>query len=77
MKTVQLTIDEELLSQVDRISKKLRTTRSAFTRGALRAALLHLREIGLERKHRDGYQRHPVRREELGLWEKEQVWPSR
>ena len=39
MKTVQMTLDENLVKAVDRAAKKLRTTRSAFTRQALRSAL--------------------------------------
>jgi len=72
-----MTIDDELLSQVDRVSRRLQTTRSAFTREALRAAIRHLRELELERKHRRGYQEKPARPEEFGGWEKEQAWPAR
>ena len=39
MRTVQMTLDEELLASVDEAAKKLNTTRSAFTRKALRDAL--------------------------------------
>ena len=39
MKTVQLTLDEPLVAEVDRVVKELGTSRSAFTRSALRAAL--------------------------------------
>ena len=77
MKTVQMTIDQALLKQVDRASRKLRTTRSAFTRDALRSALRRLNELELEQRHREGYRKSPPRREEFGAWEKEQVWPAR
>lgn len=39
MKTVQMTLDAALVTEVDRAVKALGTTRSAFTRQALRAAL--------------------------------------
>jgi metal-responsive CopG/Arc/MetJ family transcriptional regulator len=39
MKTVRLTIDEGLLKEVDAVAGSLGTTRSGFTREALRAAL--------------------------------------
>ena len=39
MITVQMTLDENLVKAVDRISKQLHTNRSAFTRKALREAL--------------------------------------
>ncbi len=74
MRTVQLTLDEELVDAVDRIVKKLGTTRSGFTREALRAALARSRERERERKHREGYLRKPPKRGEFQVWEKEQVW---
>lgn len=74
MRTVQLTLDEELVDAVDRTAKKLGTTRSGFAREALRAALIRSRERELERKHREGYLRKPPKRGEFTVWEKEQVW---
>jgi len=74
MRTVQLTLDEELVEAVDRTAKKLGTTRSGFTREALRAALVRSRERELERKHREGYLRRPPKRGEFKVWEKEQIW---
>jgi metal-responsive CopG/Arc/MetJ family transcriptional regulator len=74
MRTVQLTLDEELVEAVDKTAKKLGTTRSGFTREALRAALVQSRERELERKHREGYLRKPPKRGEFKVWEKEQVW---
>jgi len=76
MKVVQMTLDEALVDGVDRAVKRLKTSRSAFTRDALRAALARLREIELERKHREGYQCKPVRRGEFSRWSGEQVWPD-
>jgi len=74
MRTVQLTLDEELVEAVDKTAKKLGTTRSGFTREALRAALVQSRERELERKHREGYLRKPPKRGEFTVWEKEQAW---
>lgn len=76
MKTVQMTLDESLVEQVDRAADSLGTTRSAFTRDALRAALVELKERELERRHRAGYERHPVQPGELDGWDDEQVWPD-
>jgi len=39
MKTVQMTLDESLVREVDKAAKRLGTTRSAFARKALREAL--------------------------------------
>lgn len=74
MKTVQMTLDEDLVKAVDRISKQLHTSRSAFTRKALREALTRYSLEQLERKHRQGYERHPVAAEEFSVWETEQAW---
>jgi metal-responsive CopG/Arc/MetJ family transcriptional regulator len=74
MKTVQMTLDENLVATVDKVAKRLGTTRSAFTRQALKNALREVRTNELERKHREGYKRKPVKPEEFGDWEAEQVW---
>ncbi len=74
MKTVQMTLDEALVREIDQVVKKLGTTRSAFARDALRAALVQIRCREMERKHRQGYARQPVKPGEFGDWEDEQVW---
>ena len=76
MRTVQMTLDDSLVDEVDRAATTLGTTRSAFTRDALRMALANLRERELERKHREGYERNPVRPGEFDVWDREQVWPD-
>ncbi len=60
MKTVQMTLNEDLVIAVDKAAKRMGTTRSAFTREALQSALGKLRVKELERKHREGYRRKPV-----------------
>ncbi|MGE5297517.1 MAG: ribbon-helix-helix domain-containing protein [Solirubrobacterales bacterium] len=74
MRTVQMTLDEELLASVDKAAKRLKTTRSGFTRKALREALDRLAIAELEEKHRRGYEQKPVRKGEFDVWEKEQAW---
>jgi len=69
-----MTLDEDLVEAVDHAAKRLKTTRSALTRDALRAALARFRTLELERKHRAGYARKPVKRNEFSIWEKEQAW---
>lgn len=55
MKTIQMTIDDDLLKRVDRTIKSLGIARSAFIREALEQALLRLAVVELERKHISGY----------------------
>ena len=74
MRTIQMTLDDDLVKAVDRISKQLRTNRSAFTRKALREALARYSREQLERKHRQGYERNPVDTDEFSVWEAEQAW---
>ena len=74
MKTVQMTLDEDLVEAVDRVSRQLNTSRSAFTRKALREALARHSVQQLEQKHRRGYERHPVAGDEFSVWEDEQAW---
>ena len=74
MRTVQMTLDDDLVKAVDRVSKQLRTSRSAFARKALREALARYSLEQLERKHRQGYERHPVDADEFSVWKVEQAW---
>jgi metal-responsive CopG/Arc/MetJ family transcriptional regulator len=74
MRTIQMTLDENLVKAVDRVSKQLNTSRSAFTRKALREALARYTHEQLERKHRKGYARRPVSADEFSVWETEQAW---
>ena len=39
MRTIQMTLDDELVATVDQVVKKLKTTRSAFARRALSDAV--------------------------------------
>lgn len=74
MRTVQMTLDDELVKAIDRAVKRLKTTRSAFAREALRRALSNLKIAELEQKHRRGYEMHPVSGNEFSVWENEQEW---
>ena len=69
-----MTLDDDLVKAVDRVSKQLHTNRSAFTRKALREALARYTLEQMERNHRQGYERHPVSADEFSVWESEQAW---
>jgi len=77
MRTVQMTLDDELVEAVDAATRRLGTTRSAFTRAALREALRREDVRALERQHREGYERHPVAPGEFDGWDEEQTWGER
>lgn len=74
MRTIQMTLDDDLVEAVDRVSKELSTSRSAFTRKALRNALIRYKIEKLERKHRQGYEKYPTSADEFSIWESEQDW---
>ena len=74
MRTIQMTLDEDLVKQVDAITAELHTTRSAFTRAALKKAVENFNNDRLERKHQQGYSKYPVTKDEFTLWEEEQDW---
>ena len=74
MRTIQMTLDDNLVKAVDRVSKELSTSRSAFARKALRDAIARYNLEKLERKHRRGYEQQPVSSDEFSVWEPEQAW---
>ncbi len=74
MKTIQMTLDEELVTTVDRVVKSLHTTRSAFTRDALRLAIRNVHIAALEERHRRGYLNKPVVLKEFDAWTTGQKW---
>jgi metal-responsive CopG/Arc/MetJ family transcriptional regulator len=74
MRTVQMTLEADLVEAVDAAARELGTSRSAFARDALRAALRRLQERLLEDKQREGYRRRPVKRGEFSAWDREQAW---
>ncbi len=74
MRTVQITMEDELVKAVDRAADRLDQSRSAFTRDALRAALAKLEVQAQEQQHREGYLRQPVNPGEFSDFEDEQVW---
>lgn len=71
-----MTLEPELVARVDRAARRLKTTRSAFTRQALREALTRLAIEEREARHRRGYTAKPVKPGEFDSWEKHQVWPE-
>ena len=73
-KTIQMTIDETLLEEVDSTSAQLGLNRSAFIREALRQAMERFRMAEFERRHPAGYAQRPVEPGEFDVWQAEQAW---
>jgi len=74
MKTIQMTIDENLLKQVDQFTRQRKTTRSAFIRDALESEIRRQRTRDAEARHAAGYARNPVKQGEFDVWLEEQDW---
>ena len=71
MKTIQITIDEQLLASVDKAVSELGATRSAFIRDALQWALQRAQIRRLEEQHETGYRTHPVAPGEFDGWDQQ------
>jgi metal-responsive CopG/Arc/MetJ family transcriptional regulator len=69
---VRITLDEDLIAEVDRAASLLKMSRAAFVREALANAIARQHEA----QHRRGYQAAPVRDDEFSRWVSEQVWPE-
>lgn len=82
MKTIQITIDEKLLSEVDRALKGRRRSRSAFIRESIVAQLKLQKRKRLEERDREGYLKYPVEPDEFYVdpsqldWGDEWEWKS-
>ena len=74
MRTIQMTLDDNLVQAVDLVAKELHTSRSAFTRKALQEALARYKLEQLERQHRRGYEQNPEATDEFSIWDTEQEW---
>jgi metal-responsive CopG/Arc/MetJ family transcriptional regulator len=66
-----MTLDDDLIKSVDTVVRELKTSRSAFTRDALRNAINRFNIGRLEENHRRGYEFHPVKKSGFGVWESE------
>jgi metal-responsive CopG/Arc/MetJ family transcriptional regulator len=65
MKTISITLDEDLLQGVDRAARSAKTTRSQLFRLALREWLATRRRRKLAAEDRAGYEKHPVAGDEF------------
>jgi metal-responsive CopG/Arc/MetJ family transcriptional regulator len=74
MKTIEVAVEDSMLTEVERATRSLDMTQEDFVRTALERALQQRETIALERKHARGYDARPQTAEEVGEWEGEQVW---
>ena len=74
MKIIQISMDTELAARVDECARRLGSTRSGFTRDALRDALRRHEERELEERHRAGYRETPPQSGEFEVPEEDWAW---
>lgn len=74
METIQLSIDESLMAEVQQATNALKMTPSDFMKVALERALQQREIIAKERQHAQGYMAHPQQPEEIAEWQDEQEW---
>lgn len=68
MKTIQIAISEDLLTQIDQIVKAENVNRSAFIQQALEDALRHYKITQLEQQHAVAYLQQPIKPDEFDDW---------
>lgn len=74
METIQLTIDESLMAQVQNATDALHMSTSDFMTVALERALRQQEIIAKERRDAQAYAEKPQQPEEIDEWQDEQVW---
>lgn len=75
-KTISIRIDESLLQAVDVASEGDERGRSEIVREALELWLTRRTLAEKVRRHREGYERHPVAADEFAPVLEAQVWPQ-
>ena len=76
VRTISIRIDESLLKAVDAAVKPGQRRRSEVVREALELWLKRRALADKVRRHREGYQRHPVAPDEFAPVLKAQRWPK-
>lgn len=77
LKTVQITIPEQLLQlliRIDEAAARLKTTRSGLARQAFEETLFRLRIAQMEQQDAEAYARQPQEVDEIAEWEGVQDW---
>jgi len=74
METIQLSIDDSLMAEVQQATNALQMTRSDFFKLALDRALRQRKIIELEVRDAKAYEANPQRPEEIEEWQDQQVW---
>lgn len=74
MKTIQITMDEELLARLDKAEEVRQLGRSAVLRRATGEYLARQRRVEIARQYRKAYGAHDALGDEFKGWEDEAAW---
>ena len=74
LRTMQVTMSDTLLQQVEQRSKLLGVAPSEFVQNALKRVLSEWTSSELERLEIEAYKRQPVEPGEFDVWGDEQSW---
>ena len=74
IKTIQITLPQELLARIDQTVAELDTNRSALARDAFEEFLFQLRVREMERQDAESYALLPQGLDEVAVWEAAQDW---
>ena len=74
MKTIQITMDEELLTRLDKAEEVRQLGRSAVLRRATAEYLARQRRVEIARQYRKAYGAHAALGDEFKGWEDEAAW---
>lgn len=77
MKAIQITMDEDLLEELDRSDEVRRDGRSAVVRRATADYLRRNRRKAIADQYRRGYSGGESVEDELEAWAEEGVWPEK
>ncbi len=74
MKTIQITLPDDLLARLDRAVAERGNNRSALARQAFEDLLFRFWVEKMEQQDAEGYAQHPQDLEEIAAWESIQDW---
>ena len=67
MKTIQLTLDDDLLDRVNQMIAQQQTSLTLFIKESLIHYLHKLKIKEMEKQHREGYSEHPIEKGEFDV----------
>lgn len=74
MMTIEVALEEPLVTKLDKAASTLAVTRADLIRDAVEAMLRRIEIKVLEQRDREGYERQPITQEEFGDWDEVRDW---